>query len=259
MVNITSINIYKRDFEEFYDWLIQRGVVKNNICNSELLSTEKIMSYISKNNIVYYEPDDIDEICKWFVHNREYDEVIVRSMYEGVVVDLMELAAVKIDDIDFKQKIYTNKNGVAKEISERLSFLMKVMITKNEYFTNDERRFNMIHYENYLMPIIKTEKKNTSDYVRNTYNNLYYELRRCERKCGRKIVGRTLYDSGMLYRVIQQLGGKENFVHEMLEKRSSKALTKAIADANYQILTNKFKYVYKPHAVYFKSQLNEEK
>lgn len=255
LVNITSINIYKRDFEDFYNWLIMKGVIERNICNDEILTTEKITSYIAEKNTTYYQPDDINKICTWFIQNREYDEVIVRSMYEGVVVDLMELASVKVSDINFRNKTYTNKNGKAKQISERLSFLFKTMITKDEYFTNDERRFKMIHHEDYLMPIVKTEKINNTDYVRNTYNNLYYELRRCEKKCGRKLTGRVLYDSGMLYKVIQTLDGEANFVSEMLDKRDSKELASAIEKAGYQIKVNKFKYVYRTYAIYIKNQL----
>lgn len=255
MTNITSINIYRKDFEDFYNWLIQKGIMGKNICNNEILTTEKITSYIAEKNTIYYEPNDIKEICAWLIQNREYDETIIRSMYEGAVVDLMELAAVKVSDINFRRKTYTNKNGKIRVLSDRLAFLFKVMTTKDEYFTNDDRRFNMVHYEDYLMPIVKTEKNNNTDYVRNTYNNLYYELRRSERKCGRKITGRVLYDSGLLYKVINNLGGKENFVHEMLDKRDSKDLAFALDLADYTMKVSRFKYMYRSYALYFKNQL----
>lgn len=198
-------------FKGYYNYLIEKGVRPDNICVDRIISQEAYETYaINNDSIMFYSPRDIEKICGQIKNNRIIVEIIIRSLYEGIVDSVEKLATAQKGDPAFNKA------------SNRLKNLIEEMKYEDGYFTSDGRKIGTFQYvDNYLIP---TKARNEDiydlseeEYARVAKKSLQKTIGVAKKDSNLSLDFTRIYKSGMVYRFIDAVGGEQRFCEIVLE------------------------------------------
>ena len=218
-------SMYTQYFRGYYNWLILNNIRMDNICDDILLSQEAYEKYSAEGgNLLFYSPEYIESCCGKIELNREYVEIIIRSMYEGVVSTVSELVDLRVGD------------EALNKASDKLKKLFDELRFEEYYYGTDGRRMGKyVYIRNYIFPA-KVRVDNIEGLSEEEYNhvvaqNTYRAYNIAKNYYDLDLDISKLYQSGMMYRFIDAIGGEEKFCELVLNphKRTKDNKTNLVA------------------------------
>lgn len=214
------INNYISFYSRFFDWCIEKGYVKGtNIFLMRSLSSKEVCDMLQKKYkdeipvLLEREAfDDICEQCRSLFTNGFYYEIILRLLYEGVIVKVSELEEIKRSDVSLEgQGAYIEHNGIRFRISDPLKELLLHMteeaFTLNHPDTLTVTRIN----DSYMFFICKKGKvSNTID-----YNFSSNQLKQLSDRMGYRITVDYIYYSGLYDYLLRKTDYDREKVYDM--------------------------------------------
>lgn len=210
--DIKKINHWEnvcRYYRPLYFYFLECGLRKDNPFEGSLvLSTKALNRYAADNyeGDAFITPQAFEDLCFSIpAENKVYYESILRSFWDGVAKDMLELSYLK------------KRNPVIKRrASDKLLSLYKELAGVDTFVTLGLKRRTeqLYHYKEYLLPI-RTRKSTVelseSEYIRASAQNHIKTLIKFSKTIGRSLNPKDLYQSGLVYRVVDKVGGQERF------------------------------------------------
>lgn len=225
---MSTIDNYLKSYSDFYDYLIENGVITRNPCDSAVFDRHSITSALSKMDIAVYSPTDIDSIIASAEHNTILVEAIVRLIYEGFANGVRGIAEIEESDWDggtLRRKddsIFVPSERLAKTIFEIPTIKGKSTINGKNYVVNFDGRHLFPH---------SMREYDSETYIKRQCQSFASTIRIAEEETGKLLDYSTLYYSGMMWKVIGSIG-KEGFIDAML-RRGDKKMKDALLNVGY--------------------------
>lgn len=225
---MSTIDNYLKSYSDFYDYLIEKGIITRNPCDSAVFDRHSITSALSKMDIAVYSPTDIDSIIASAEHNTILVEAIVRLIYEGFTNGVRGIAEIEESDWDGGTlsrrdgSIFVPSERLAKTISEIPTIKGKSTINGKIYIVNFDGRHLFPH---------SMREYDSETYIKRQCQSFASTIRIAEEETGKLLDYSTLYYSGMMWKVIGSIG-KEEFIDAML-RRGDKKMEDALLNVGY--------------------------
>lgn len=213
----TVINDYIGFYSRFFDWCIDKGLVKgtNIFLLSSLSSKEvhRMLSEMYKDEIpILLGEDEFNEICSKcddiFV-NGFYEEIFLRLLYEGVIYRLDEAEGIKVKDVELGKVPTIRVGSRIVKISSRLKELLENLSGESFVIANNTLEAVRIDGSFLYFLCKKGSNANTvATVMRRNFKNL-------SDKVGVSITPDYIYYSGLYNFILKKTGGDNERVYNM--------------------------------------------
>lgn len=223
---MATFNNYKADYRHFYDYLIGLGVVKNNICDSILLSYDIILPRMTQTaETVVLTPHDIDSICGKIQYNQTLDRAIIRTLYENICPSGADISKLTRNDVDFSRGVVSYEGYERKASDALLGLYANIGDIEFRYGPNGNK-YKIFYHGDSLFPT--TVQETSGNYMKRYSVFIKRELYHISEQVGININASLLHDSGMICALVRYFGKRE-FIR-LLEDRRGRAEIKVLQE-----------------------------
>ena len=267
--SVSSFHAARGAYSKFFDWLVKKEIVSNNPCLQSPMSLEAFTNFLSyEDSLKPYDRQTICDAIDANTYNKNYYNIIMLSIFEGIYSSYRQLVELSYSDVDFEKGVIHTENG-DRIPSARLLKSIKEMKTEKE-FLYTYRSGTLVTIKDRVVPYIYIKKSDIVDFAddteakHRTQKSMYKLLQRFNDRNGTDFSQQKLWESGVIQRVVSSLGEKE-FVDMMLNpttgKNEHERLNKILYstygwDFHNELAIDKFKTTYRYHAVRLKRELN---
>ena len=269
-IKVTSVSLFhvgRGVYTKLFNFLLEKEIISNNPCYGVALSLEAFTNYISWDESL--KPYTREYICNAIdlnVDNRNYYDVIILSIYEGIFASYKSLSDFRYSDIK-DGVIHTNSGD--RIPSDRLLNSIYGLQKENEFIYTYKKGV-LVAVDDRVVPYIMVKKSDVEHFTTDAegrhriQKSMYKLLGRFNDKNGTDFSQQKLWESGLINRVVDTLGA-ERFIKIMLNPTTDKAEHKELNDMlcntygwefDNELAIDKFKTIYRYHAVRMKRELN---
>jgi hypothetical protein len=226
---------YLYAYSKFFDFLIKKGAAKRNPCDSAVLDSKSISYALGQTNAEVHRRKDIETLIGELRYNKTLVEVVVRLLYEGYTSTLNDIARIKISDWNGVTLAKRGGDFVpSKRLAAALNKVSSVVVRQGENGKNYKIACDGVH----LFPNSVRQYNGEEYYVKRVEASIVALLDIAERQSGKTLDPSTIYYSGMLQKMIDEVGEKE-FIRIMNSVGNSE-ISKLVRKCGYK----KVKYDY---------------
>ena len=242
----SSVNNYLHTLSSFFQYEQEKGNIKFNIFESEVLQRQYLNKAISQNVFLITE-EVLEEAFFHIEKNRYYIEAANRLVFECVVSNFFDIAYLNRECYRFNTNTI---NGVL--VSERLIRLLEEVKYMSSWERKDNRLSHMIAYNDSLFKYsVKSEQTQASEERFKWFltQNCILEYR------GMKLDSSKLYCSGLLHKIVAEFG-KDYFIENFTSGKKDTWYIEQIIE-KFKLKENAYvlKKNLKPYALNLKEEI----
>ena len=270
ITSVSTFHVGRGAYTKLFNFLLEKGIVSNNPCYGIALSLDAFTNYISwDDSLKPYTREYICNSIDFNAYNKDYYNVIMLSIYEGIYSSYKLLANFRYSDIDSNGVIHTNFGE--RIPSKRLLDSIYKLKEENEFIYTYKKGV-LVAVEDRVVPYIMINKKDVEHFTTNEegqhriQKSMYKLIGRFNHNNGTDFSQQKLWESGLINRVIESLG-EERFIDIMLNPTTDKAEHEELNnmlrntygwDFDNKLAIDKFKTSYRYHAVRLKRELSQK-
>lgn len=243
----SSVNNYLHTLSSFFQYEQEKGNVKFNIFESEILQRQYLNKAISRNVFLITE-EVLEEAFEQLEKNRHYIEAANRLVFECVVSNFFDIAYLNRECYRFNTKTI---NGI--KVSERLIRLLEEVKYMSGWERKDGRLSPMTSYHDSLFKYaVKSEQTQASEERFKWFltQNCILEYK------GIKLDSTKLYCSGLLHKIVAEFG-KDYFIENFTSGKKDTWYIEQVIE-KFKLKENAYvlKKNLKPYALNLKGENN---